>query len=500
MYRVLVVDDEEPVLESYEFLLASHAPDFVLAGKARTGYEALECIHELKPDLVFMDINIPGIDGIQIIADVYKKFPSMIFVLSTAYERFDLAQRAIPLGVFAYLVKPVSKKTFLSTIDSVRAALEERNPRRGASPEEAAETAERQFLEERIWEEMSPRDWEPYRELFSCLSGRGIVFLVETEQEQERWCAAVAEKISLRHRCYHAVKLNRGIFFIPEDLRREELLPRLEEVLGETIPPSVFYVYGVGEGHAGPELCLSCREALTALRQRRNQEDAEIRERLRIIQLRRKIGVADPEEVRKIFRSLWREVFSVHDFDLARAKMTGVFLFLMDDCTGCYSGHGEELPPLPAAEEIMSLRDLDQWEAWADRSFEELLRLAGIRRSGKFPLPLMRAIDYIRDHFTERPQLAAAAEAASVSPAYLSRLFSEYLHTSFVDYVTDLRIEYAERLIRKTAMSIKEIAFAAGYQDPNYFGKIFRKATGLPPTMYAAEMRERKEAEKEESP
>ena len=111
MFRVLIVDDEEPVLDSLAYLLETHCSDFPLAGKARSGYEAIRLMHELRPDVVFMDINIPGIDGMEVIAEVHPAFPETVFILSTAYERFDIAQRAIPLGIFAYLVKPVSKKT-----------------------------------------------------------------------------------------------------------------------------------------------------------------------------------------------------------------------------------------------------------------------------------------------------------------------------------------------------------------------------------------------------
>jgi len=64
MYRVLIVDDEEPVLDSFSFMLKEYTNDFILAGKARNGYEALKMIHEIQPDVVFMDINIPGMDGL----------------------------------------------------------------------------------------------------------------------------------------------------------------------------------------------------------------------------------------------------------------------------------------------------------------------------------------------------------------------------------------------------------------------------------------------------
>ena len=64
MYRVLVVDDEEPVLNSFNFIFEKYVSNFVLCGMARSGTEAIKEIKEKRPDLVFMDIQMPGIDGI----------------------------------------------------------------------------------------------------------------------------------------------------------------------------------------------------------------------------------------------------------------------------------------------------------------------------------------------------------------------------------------------------------------------------------------------------
>jgi two-component system response regulator YesN len=104
-------------------------------------------------------------------------------------------------------------------------------------------------------------------------------------------------------------------------------------------------------------------------------------------------------------------------------------------------------------------------------------------------VPLIRALEFIDERYASSLQLADVATAAQVSPAYLSRLFGEQMGASFVDYLTELRIERAERLIREGGQSIKEIAFAVGYQDPNYFSKIFRKAVGMSPSMYAEKER-----------
>lgn len=486
MYRVLIVDDEEPVLDGYAFILKTAGGDFSLAGKARSGYEAVQAIHELKPDVVFMDINIPEMDGIQVIAEVHAKYPGMIFILSTAYERFDLAQKAIPLGVFAYLVKPVSKKKILETLDAVRTALQTRRP---AEPPESPEYAERRFLNEAVWTVMREDEWERWRELFSFHSDKGIVLLVDFEEDPLKWGAEIATRLSYRHRCLHSLRASRGIFLIPEDADRESLSASVSGIIAKAVPEGIVHAFALGSVHRGPDLYLSCEEALEELRKKERNADLRLRERLRIAQIRRKIGIFDIEEVRALFSSLWEDVFAACAFPVAQAKMAALFVLLLDDFSGCYGGRTEEDPPFDPTEEIMSLKDAAEWSAWGNRAFNKLFRLFESQRSRQFPVPLVKAMDYIGEHFADRLQLSAAAEAAQVSGAYLSRLFSEHLRTTFVDYVTELRVGSAERLIRESRLTMKEIAFAVGYQDPNYFGKIFRKATGLTPTAYAAERR-----------
>jgi two-component system response regulator YesN len=493
VYKVLIVDDEEPVLESYSFMLEG-GRDFTVAGTARSGYQALELIYQRKPDLVFMDINIPGLDGLEVIADVYQKFPGMVFVLSTAYERFDLAQRAIPLGVFAYLVKPVSKKTFLATLDKVREHLDGQT--RTAAQDEADPM--RRFLRKTVWQEIREDDWERYRTRFGLPSDKGIVCLVEAEHsatspardfppgaEEPAWSGRIAERLAYRHRCFFDTLLNRGLFLISEDIDREVMERHFTAAVREVFPPPDFPDYGIGGCYRGPELYKSCGEALTALGNKRKGADAQSRERLRLAQLRRKIGIADAGEVKKLFGLLWGDIFAGSDFTLAKAKMIPVFMFLLDDCSGCYQGSAGDPPPFSPAEDIMAVRDMAEWEAWSAGAFETILRMTSLRRSRNFPLPLIKAMEYIHEQYTKTIQLGDAAEAAHISPAYLSRLFSEHLKTNFVEYLTELRIERAEKLIRESRMNIKEVAYAVGYQDPNYFSKIFRKVTGMLPTQYA---------------
>jgi len=487
-YRVLVVDDEEPVLDSYEFMLNAGGSAFSLAGKARSGYEALHLILETKPDLVFMDINIPGKDGLEVIADAQGKGFSGVFILSTAYERFDLAQRAIPLGVFDYLVKPVSKKTFLASLNKVKEHLDARSRPGEEFPEALPPASLPWFLRRKLPEPLGEAEWEEYRTRFGFSSGKGLVFILQLEEPSEeagKIFAAIEKKISLRYQCCVDPRGMEALFLIlgaPEGLESW-----LEAVLASISPGihSPGIQYGAGSPRRGTELSLSYREAREALESRRRETGRRDREQGAIAALRRKAGIAPPEEVIPLFERLWKEVFAQHSFEAAKAKMTGVFMLLLEDATGCY-GTGEEAPLFDPAREIAPLEDPAAWERWSAGALEKLLARSTLRQRS-FPLPLMKAIQFIQEHYAQGIQLADAAGAALVSPAYLSRLFQEYLKTSFISYITEFRITQAARMIRESALSIKEISLAVGYQDPNYFSKLFRKITGSLPSRYGEE-------------
>jgi two-component system response regulator YesN len=490
VYRVLIVDDEEPVLDSYEYMLANH-PDndtgdgFFPAARARTGYEALTLIRETTPDVVFMDINIPGMSGLEVISQVHEKFPRIVFVLSTAYERFDLAQRAIPLGVFEYLVKPVSKRTFFSTLDRVREYFGKREREEGSAPADASV-----FLNETITEPLSETEWENCRERFSLPSDKGLIGILEID-ERGRSLSPVLDKLLLRYSILSDTGENRSIFLVSGEMERETLANQVAAAGrgggdNRDSLAGVSWRFGIGGLYRGTELYRSRKEALEELRSKAAGPGAGLTARLRIARLRSRIGIADEGEMKKLFALIEEDAFAAAGgFTRTKAEMTGLFTLLVDDIYGAWSGGAETFCPISPAAEISVLEDPAAWKVWSKPVFDKLLAEASLRRSGNFPLPLLKAIAFIQEHYAEPLQLGSAAEAAQVTPAYLSRLFSDQLKTSFVDYLTEYRIERSEKLIRESGMSIKEISFMVGYQDPNYFSKIYRKVRGTSPSEFA---------------
>jgi two-component system response regulator YesN len=487
MFSVLIVDDEEPVLDSYEFMLNSFSESegikspFILTGKARTGYDALKLIHETKPDLIFMDINIPTIDGLAVLEDVYKKYPRMVIILSTAYERFDIAQRAIPLGIFAYLVKPVSKNTFFSTLEKALVKL------RSLPPENSEFNDSRlSFFRRDICTAMDKQLWLWYREKLALPSDHGLVFMVELNQDMETLGIQIAEQLSYKHHCTFDVVLNRGIFLVCEEINpevfREKTLKILEKLLG-----NVMCYSGFGRCYRGSELYLSYNEALNKLMEERQGTDTWRNMSKKIAMLRQKIGLSDPKEIKALFAEIWKPLFS-ENFITAKLRMVSLFTLLLDDLYHCWSvtkAQPRNIPsvfiPLDPAE-IMDLTDLYSWQHWAEFNFDKLMLHANLERQGNYPVPLVKALLFIKENFSLPIQLSSAAEAAQVNTTYLSRLFSEHLKTNFIDHITALRINEAERLLKEKSISVKEAAFASGFQDPNYFSKIFKKIKGILPS------------------
>lgn len=94
---------------------------------------------------------------------------------------------------------------------------------------------------------------------------------------------------------------------------------------------------------------------------------------------------------------------------------------------------------------------------------------------------------WLHQHYTEDIALEAAAESMGMSPFYFSRQIKAVTGRTFLDYLTDYRIEKAKRRLRHTAMTVAEVGRSVGYPDSNYFTKVFKRATGRTPTAYRVE-------------
>lgn len=132
MYKVVIVDDEPIIVEGLSRLLPWEKYGCEVVGTAYNGNEGLEMIRKEKPDVLFSDIAMPGMDGLTMIAALRSEFPEMQISILTGYRDFDFCQRALRLGVARFLLKP-------SNMEELEEALRTMTERCGRQ-EETAQT------------------------------------------------------------------------------------------------------------------------------------------------------------------------------------------------------------------------------------------------------------------------------------------------------------------------------------------------------------------------
>lgn len=122
----VIADDETPALDELVFLLKEF-PEIEIVGTARNGVEAVARIEDLEPDLVFLDVQMPGLDGLGVIHKLKSdRVPLPAFVLCTAYEQYAL--EAFRLAALDYLLKPVERERLVLTMDRVKRMMLEPEP------------------------------------------------------------------------------------------------------------------------------------------------------------------------------------------------------------------------------------------------------------------------------------------------------------------------------------------------------------------------------------
>lgn len=514
MYRLLIADDEPIERKAMRKMLTEGIADAEVAGEAANGNEAVRLAEELNPDIVLMDIKMPGMDGLEAVREIRKMRPDMKFIMVSAFDTFEYAREAMKEGVKEYLLKPSRKKEIIETVQ--RAVKEVRL--------EGEKHRERTVLEEKLdralslvrseWvtsllldhvREIEDVEWRDFLEL-----GEGTVYAVvcrltflETENEREmknKVYAWLKKTFNGRADCLVGPMAG-GQVPVFVTVRKDEETFRSHSVnLAKYILQEfdrVFTSTNIRIGIGGAvesisDFTRSYEEALTAI----GQTNDNVRN---IVYHPSLVHVPGIDKVRAEKQIL----DAVRDGDSdGAASAFQYYVKELDDDSELTRKHLQNLLFMAGkvAEEMGIFAEVDTpYPEGAGR--RELIETARVK--------LMRVVDevriwqservhglfqeakqYIGEHYHEAMTLEDIAAQVELSPYYFSKLFKEQTGTTFIEYLTEVRIQCAKDLLKTTRLSLKEICFKAGYRDPNYFSRVFKKNTGRSPSDYRSALKE----------
>jgi len=124
MYKVMIIDDEEALRSLLKRTIDWGAKSLEVVGEAASGSEAINTIDDLKPDIVFVDIRMPFMDGIEFSKLAIKRYPNLKILILTAFDDFHYAKECIGIGITEYLLKPIVKNDIDEVLDRVITTLD----------------------------------------------------------------------------------------------------------------------------------------------------------------------------------------------------------------------------------------------------------------------------------------------------------------------------------------------------------------------------------------
>ncbi|WP_341876078.1 response regulator [Defluviitalea saccharophila] len=525
MVRVMLVDDEKIVIDSLQFIIEKNFDNVEIVEIARSGREAIEKIEYVVPDIVFMDIRMPGINGIEAIREIKKRHKSIIFIVLTAFDQFEFAKEAIKLGVFEYLLKPVNRAKVVEVIEKAIETIKVEREKRKVELElkEKLETVlpilEHGFIYSMILFEDNYKELLNYKDLFDIEENGGYVMTVEFGEEEngtlenkigysvrsQGFYPFFRDTINMLRKCIVGpVMLNRIVVFVPCEAQADEFTSRLEAVsfadklfqkLSERLNCGL--KIGVGRTYEGfDSLSNSYEESLEALRSltavgvmhymdmpnvvHRSQGYPLHREKL----LLQKVSAGDVEESLEELNHLFEWLVREYGDQILKIKNKLLEIIFLVYRIAWESGMEEDTNEVFFLEKMLSMKDMSEVRLWCKKRVEHVAEQIRASRENRAGTLTKKAKEYIDANYAKSITLEDVSREINVSPQYFSKLFKEETGKNFIDYLTNIRISAAKELLSRGNLSIKEICYHIGYSDPNYFSRIFKKVVGVTPTEY----------------
>ncbi|HKL57880.1 MAG TPA: response regulator [Sphaerochaeta sp.] len=531
-YTILLVDDESAVREGIRNRTPWERYNFKVVGEAGNGIEALEMIEELHPDVVITDIKMPYLDGMELIKEIRRSHPPVTIIIISGYDEFTYAQQAIRYDVSEYVLKPVTVEDICNLLERTAKHLDEDIIR--MQDQNRLKSIYNQALplirEKFLVSLLTPVHQNTNASLIAKAKDYGfnlegdefIVATFETDHDEQDDPLEAMALLEVTQEVFQ--KEDQEIVFQFENqiviiftanshgqgqydsLFRKQTFRKVEQLYAYLTKYFPFpIVIGVGNlVHFPSAIAQSYRQALEALNYSSfypeqpilvisdlekpdTQEDKSIlQELLSDVIISVKLGTE--EQVTESVNNLFGERAASLSFEGLQAFLLELSSSLNTlaesyDCTLFQlSSDGDSRAFFS---ELGSLNTLGKARRWLTKLALSIRTAISGQRQNSHIQFVQEAKSLIAKHFTESGfGLDQVCELIGVSPSYFSSTFKREMGTSFVQYLTAIRMNRAKELLIKSEGKTYEIAQAVGFTEPNYFSFCFKRHEGISPSQY----------------
>lgn len=530
MYKILIVDDEEVIrkglcsmiknsmIEEFEFLEASN------------GKEAIEIVGKSKPDIIFTDIRMPYVNGLELIEWITKNIEAPpINVILSGYEDFKYAKEAIRYGVREYLLKPIDKQKVIELLTDILKKL------RGEIEKKEAELLQNfrneegfELLKEKYFNIILGKEAFDKTSLLNKFSEVGIKFtednfkilLIDYDDNYgERYnLMSGIERSLLKENINQAIsdmKIKYWIFF-DHDMRLVVLLSSHDYLMMDLQIGKVYKQIkgffkefktfaGAGDSVRGiEEIEKSYNQALNCILYKLVKEHGQIIESKNInndglkykklysgfSKITEKTELGEKIEINSILEELFKE-FDTPDVSAIGIKITYddlnryVYDYFTHKNINFSQIFEENEGYFKPYEDFWTLKELRQYiRVYLYKICDVICEYKKLRQNKKI---VDKIIVYLWENFNEDINLNSISDTFGKNNSYLSVLFKQETGKNFSEYLTDIRLEKAKEMLAKGNNNIQEVSEAVGYHNSKHFCKVFKKSIGIPPKKYRKE-------------
>lgn len=504
MIKLLIVDDEQIEREGMQAILEKTYPEHIIR-QAKNGKMAVQMSKEFQPDVIFMDIKMPGMNGLEAVEQISADNPHIKFIMVTAYDTFEYMRHAIKLGVKDYLLKPSKASDIVVTVGKVLKQIEEERQSLAISElqqyalQKTLALVETDVVTQLLFDHVHEVHVDMLVEMLDIQSTNEMfVMLIMLPSGSEHVYSIVKEKVRQTKSGWvgalYGNQLPIIVFRQPEKSFRAQAISLAREILSlaDSQLGSGWFI-GVGEVcHSLDHIRQSYQDALVAT------IDTSLPVKYRFYSDIPVLGDTDNGQLVQHQKKEFSDQIRLGNWDYIRINVLNILQVYENESTDLLQTQQRMLEVLWIVSRVMSEMGVEtdsplysyQTLDYRQLRSETIQMLDRMRQSyvnhyEKLESDTIQKIkQYIIDHSHEDISLDALAKKVGLSPIYISKMFKEKLGINYIDFLTECRIEKAKKLMCDPEKSIKEITFEVGYHDPNYFSKVFKKMVAVSPNKY----------------